>query len=261
MRKYGFKLFNTNLQDNPSFVDGAVEFVRSNIDDMFIELMIIPSVSIEDMVALKQKFSGLEVTIHAPHHMMGFDPGNKAHFKENSDLITKALKAADLFASKVVVTHAGLGHGEQYVEETARQFKIFNDSRIAVENLPYEDTNPKALLHGCTPEEIKYIMDVSCCGFCFDFSHAICAANSLKLDIEKHLDGFYDLKPNVYHMCDGDVKGTEDEHMHYGDGNFPLKDFLHKFVASDAMITMETGAGMPKDASDWIKDYNYLKNL
>ncbi len=116
-------------------------------------------------------------------------------------------------------------------------------------------------MHGTTPEEIKYVMDYAGCGFCFDFSHAVCAANSLGLDLEKQLSGFYKLKPTLYHMCDGDVRGTEDEHMHYGEGNFPLKEFLQKYVAADAMITMETGAGMPINASAWIEDFNYLHLL
>ena len=37
MRKYGFKLFSTNLQNNPAFIDEAAAFVRANNREMFIE--------------------------------------------------------------------------------------------------------------------------------------------------------------------------------------------------------------------------------
>ncbi len=130
-----------------------------------------------------------------------------------------------------------------------------------IENLPYEAEDVEGVMHGTTPEQIKYVTDYAGCGFCFDFSHAVCAANSLGLDIEKQLSGFYKLNPTVYHLCDGDINGTEDRHMHYGEGSFPLKAFLQKYVAADAMITMETGMGMPKDASAWIKDFDYLHQL
>ena len=169
-------------------------------------------------------------------------------------------KAADLFNAKTIVVHAGCGHGEKYIEETARQFKLFNDSRIVVENLPLFATNGENL-HGNTAEEIKYIMSESNCGFCLDFSHAICAALSLNKDIETQLNEFFSLNPKVYHMCDGDINKAEDSHMHFGNGNYPLKHFLTDFTDENAYITMETGKGIIQHADIWIKDYNYLKSL
>ena len=261
MRKYGFKLFSSNLQNNPAFVDEAAAFVRQNCLEMFVELMIIPSTPEADLALLQQKFAGLEVTIHAPHNSMGFDTGYRERFESNAKILSHAQRAADRFDAKVIVVHAGGGEAKENLEETARQFRLFNDPRIVIENLPYEASDVEGRMHGTTPEEIKYVMDYAGCGFCFDFSHAVGAANSLGLDLEKQLSGFYKLKPTLYHMCDGDVRGTEDEHMHYGEGNFPLKEFLQKYVAADAMITMETGAGMPINASAWIEDFNYLHLL
>lgn len=127
-------------------------------------------------------------------------------------------RAADLFDAKVIVVHAGGGGERVNLEETARQFRLFGDPRIVIENLPYEAEDVEGVMHGTTPEQIKYVTDYAGCGFCFDFSHAVCAANSLGLDIEKQLSGFYKLNPTVYHLCDGDINGTEDRHMHYGEG-------------------------------------------
>ena len=261
MRKLGFKLFSNNLKNLPQLVDDAVVFVKENIADMYIELMALPSTSSDEWKLMKQKFAGLPVTIHAPHNGMGFDTGYKDKLAQNVQILSCAQRAADLFGSEIIVVHAGGGNAPENLEETARQFKLFNDKRIVVENLPYEASDVNGYMHGNTPEQIKQIMDYAGCGFCFDFSHAVCAANSLKLDLERQLKGFYELNPTVYHLCDGLTEGTEDEHRHYGEGNFPLKKWLQDYVAEDAWVTMETGEGIPSGIQDWINDFNYLHKL
>lgn len=261
MRKFGFKLFSTNLQNNPKIVENGVEFVRANSRDMFIELMVVQTTSAEEINYLAKKFKGLEVRLHAPHNAMGFDTGSNEAEEYNGQVLDMVKKVADLMEAKTFVVHAGCGSKAENLEETARQFKKFFDSRMVVENLPYDADDTPDKMHGNTPKEISYIMDYSGCGFCFDFSHAICAANKLGLDLEKQLTGFYNLKPTVYHLCDGLVDGIEDKHLHFGEGNFPLPEYLHKYTAEDAYITMETGSGMPKDTKAWEADYRFLKNL
>lgn len=260
MRKYSFKLFSTNLQNNPRVVDESAEFVRSQSSKMFIELMVVPEMSEEDLLTFRRKFAGLEVRIHAPHNIMGFDAGDRGKEKQNREILAVSQKAADILEAKTIVVHAGCGHGREYLQETTRQFKLFADKRIVVENLP-AFASDNAPLHGNTPEEIAYIMEQSGCGFCFDFSHALCAANSLGLNIDSQLAGFYDLKPTVYHLCDGDVHETDDKHLHFGEGNYPLAHFVNDYTADDAYITMETGHDMPKDVKAWIADFEYVKNL
>jgi sugar phosphate isomerase/epimerase len=190
---------------------------------------------------------------------MGFDSGNKELQQQNQSLVALAQKAADLFDAKTIVVHAGLGHGQQYIDETVRQFRLFNDSRIVVENLPYLDYGTVPM-HGSKPEEIKYIMQESGCGFCFDFSHAVCAAVSLNIDVGEYLRKFFDLHPTVYHMCDGDINKADDLHLHFGAGNFPLPHFLNDFTAEDAYITIETSINVEQEAKLKIKDYQYLKS-
>jgi len=187
MRKYGFKLFSTNLQNNPAFIDEAAAFVRANNREMFIELMVVPTTPAEDWDVFRDKFAGLEVTIHAPHNTMNFDTGYPERFESNAKILDAARRAADLFDAKVIVVHAGGGGERVNLEETARQFRLFGDPRIVIENLPYEAEDVEGVMHGTTPEQIKYVTDYAGCGFCFDFSHAVCAANSLGLDIEKQL--------------------------------------------------------------------------
>jgi sugar phosphate isomerase/epimerase len=158
------------------------------------------------------------------------------------------------------VVHAGCGHGLQYIDETVRQFKLFNDSRIIVENLPYLDNGVQPM-HGSTADEISYIMQGCGCGFCFDFSHAICAALTRHIDIDKQLKSFFDLKPKVYHICDGYIDKDVDLHLCLNTGTFPLAHIINDYTASNAYITIETGVGNESKADFKIKDYQYLKSI
>ena len=258
MKKFGFKLFSTNLQTAPSLVEECADFVADK-QDMFIELMVVPTSAKEDFHVMKQKLKDIEVRIHAPHKALGFDTGSKEFEEQNKKLFALTQYAADIFDAKSIVVHAGCGHGKQYMDETVRQFIMLNDKRIVVENL-HHSINGVAR-HGNTAEEISYIMRETGCGFCFDFSHAICAALSLNIDIETQLKSFYDLNPTVYHICDGDINKAEDAHMHCGTGNYNLQHFVNNYTADDAYITIETGKGVLQHNNLWVKDYRYLKSL
>lgn len=258
MRKFGFKIFSSNLRNAPEFVKECADYAAQQ-NDMFVELMVLTDTTDRELREFKKILQNVETRIHAVHSSFGFDPGNKSLEKQNRQMLELAQSAADLFNSKSIVVHSGNGHGAEYLKETVRQFKIFNDPRIVVENLPYFDDNGDDL-SGYNAKEIKYIMEESGCGFCFDFSHAACAAISLGIDIDKQMSDFFALKPTIYHMCDGDINVADDKHLHYGDGNYPLKHFLNDFTAEDAYITMETGElALHNDLS--IKDYKYLKSL
>ena len=259
MRKFGFKLYSTNLQTAPALPKECTEFASTQ-DDMFIELMIAPQSSLEDLMKLKEYIGKIEVRIHAPHKAFGFDAGNKELEKQNIKLFTTAQRAADIFKAETIVVHAGCGSERKNIDETVRQFKLFNDKRIVIENLPHTSKDGPTR-HGNTARQIAYIMHETGCGFCFDFSHAVCAALSLNIDIEQQLKDFYALKPDVYHMCDGDITKDHDAHMHFQAGNYPLAHYLNHYTDKNAYITMETGEGIIQHNDLWIKDYQYLKSL
>lgn len=65
MRKYGLSCFPPICKTIPAFVDEAAAFVRANNREMFIELMVVPTTPAEDWDVFRDKFAGLEVTIHA----------------------------------------------------------------------------------------------------------------------------------------------------------------------------------------------------
>ena len=259
MRKFGFKFYSTDLTNKPNMIKECADFA-SSMSDTFVELMVVPDTAMADLKKIKKQVGHLEVRIHAPHDGMGFDPGNKELEKQNQKLVALAQNAADFFDAKTIVVHAGCGHGKQYIDETVRQFKLFNDARIIVENLPYLD-NGVLPMHGSTADEISYIMQESGCGFCFDFSHAVCAALTRHIDIDKQLKSFFDLKPDVYHICDGYIDKDIDLHLNLNTGNFPLAHFINDYTSSNAYITIETGVGKDCLADLKIKDYQYLKSI
>lgn len=259
MRKFGFKLYTNNLVDTPGLIKECADFV-SSVSDAFIELMIMPDSTVDDWKKIREQIGDIEVRVHAPHDGMGFDAGNRELEQKNRNLFTVAQKAADFFDSKTIVVHAGCGHGLPYMNETVRQFKLFNDSRIIVENLPYLD-NGVVPMHGSVASEIAYIMKESGCGFCFDFSHAICAAVTLNMDIDKQLKSFFDLKPAVYHICDGYIDKDTDLHLYLNTGTFPLAHIINDFTDENAYVTIETGVGKVRKAELKIKDYQYLKSI
>jgi endonuclease IV len=257
MRTFGFKLFSTNIYTAPLLVKECAEFVLSQ-NDMFIELMVVPSSSVDDLKTIKKQFADAQVRIHATYEK--FDAGNRELEMENKKILALSQKAADIFNAQTIVVHAGIGHEQKYVDEAARQFKFFKDKRIVIENVPYFGCNGEKLL-GNKPEEIAYIMNESGCGFCLDFSHAICAALSLNSDIEENFQKFFALRPSVYHMCDGNLHEAEDAHLHFGEGNYPLRHYLTDYTSDNAYITMETGKGVVQHNNLLIDDYNYLKAL
>lgn len=259
MRKFGFKVYSTNLYDAPKLIKQCAEYA-STVSDAFIELMVVPSSPMADLKKIKEEVGDVEVRIHAPHDGMGFNPGNREMEQHNINLLDLSQKAADLFNAKTIVVHAGLGHGQQYIDETVRQFKLFNDSRIVVENLPYLDYGTVPM-HGSTSEDIAYIKSECGCGFCFDFSHAVCSAITLNVNIDEQLKKFFGLNPTVYHMCDGDIKRADDLHLHFGKGNFPLPHFMNDFTDKDAYITIETSMNVEQEANLKIEDYLYLKSV
>ena len=72
LRKFGFKLFNSNLQNAPEFVKECADFAAKQ-EDMFIELMVLTGRPQSELYELKKILKGLEVRIHCVHSSYIFD--------------------------------------------------------------------------------------------------------------------------------------------------------------------------------------------
>ena len=260
MKLLGIKIFSTNVLSNYDIVKESIETVRNKIFD-YVELFARPDSYEDTHKKLAELLQGIKVIIHAPHSVQGMDTGNPEAFENNCRLLKSSQQFADLFNAEMIVLHAGANVGEKYLNETIRQFKLINDKRITVENLPVYCAATGVSLHGTSPAEIKQIKEETGCKFCFDICHAVCAANSAKRDIWTDLKAYKNLNPDMYHLCDNSWDNTCDEHRHYGDGNYDFSKILNEIIEDNKPITMETGQGVPKDISPWLDDAAYLKRL
>lgn len=260
MKKFGVKLWSRDFAKNPEFARQSVAAVKEGYFD-YIELFAVQHTYEEYHQKIAAEFKGIKTIIHAPHAALGMDVGNSEMFTQNQDKLADSQKYADLLGAEIIILHAGLNEGEQYVEESARQFKAFHEPRLTVENLPLLCTATGKHSHGTSPAQIRQIMEASGCQFCLDFSHAICAANSYNRDKFEDLKAYQALNPVMYHMCDDNWNGIRDDHLHYGEGNYPLAELLNNYTNPDTFITMETGYGIPTAIQPWIDDITYLKSL
>lgn len=257
--KYGILLKSSDFSNNIDVVDATLDLVREGIYD-FVQLMALPGSYSDTHTIISEKMKGINAVIHAPHFLKGIDPGNRELESSNIKKLEDSQKFADLLKAEIIVLHPGLGDGKSYLEESIRQFKLLNDSRIAVENLPYYP-RPNCKMHGTTPEHLKKIISEVGCKFCFDFAHAICACNSLNLDIYKTFAEFIKLNPVIYHLSDGDISATVDTHLHLTMGNYDLKRIFNEFLPQNSLVTLETKDKNRSDITPWINDVKIAREL
>ena len=259
MIKLGMKLFSTNCLQTPDFAASVIDYVNAH-DDMFLELMAVPGSFEATHAFFGERVKTSDVVVHNAHEAYDFNAADRNRRETNRQMLDESRRFADELNASVIVVHAGNGFGRAGQEETVYQFRHFNDSRVAVENLPMINDITNEIMHGLTPEMIAEIKDASGCKFCFDFAHAICAANGLGLRHDDVMAGFAALTPDMYHLCDGDFTGEDDVHWHYGEGSYDLDKYLARYIAPDALVTMETG-GKPAGIQPWINDREYIRRL
>ena len=257
MRRFGLKIWNKDFIHKQAFVNECIKCVNAENNEFFsfVELFVLPNSFEETKEKVIQTLKGKHVVIHAPHSKFGMDTGNKERFAQNAQDLESSQKFADVLDASIIVLHPGFEQGEKYLEETIRQFKFFNDSRIAVENMPALCSSTGARLHGSSVDEVRKIKEETGCQFCFDFSHAVCAANYFKRDVWTDLKAYQSLSPALYHLCDGDFSSDRDEHRHLGAGNYDIRRIFKEIASEDALMTMETGSGDPPSSVEpWLTD-------
>lgn len=260
MRHFGLKLWSKDFIKNKEFAKDAERALKEGLFD-YLELFALPSTFEDTKNAVKEGFLGQKVIIHAPHGMQDLDVGNPDELDNNRLRLKDSQLFADMLGADIIILHPGMQKGEQFLAESIRQFKIINDERLTVENLPAYCSITKRLLHGVEPAEIKRLIKETGAKFCLDFSHAICGANSCNRDIYEVLSEFAGLNPVMYHLCDGDAKSTLDSHLHYGEGNYDLRRLVTEFTTENTYITMETGHGIPTDVKPWLEDIAYIRRV
>jgi len=247
--QFGLKLSSKNIGYTKSifslFEEGYLQY---------IELFAI-SGSYNDSIEYWRQFH-IPIIIHAPHSFAGMNISLVEERENNKKKLMETFHFADILNSKIVIFHAGV-NGK--IEESINQLLPFIDSRCVIENKPMKGLNGEKCLVS-TPEEIRYISNELNIGFCFDFGHAICAANSLKIEPLEFIKEFMMLNPRIFHLTDGDYTSEYDSHLHYGKGTFPIKELL-KMIPINKKITNEAKHDSETNLEDYKRDFLFVNNI
>ncbi len=258
MLNLGLKLWSLDFIKNKEFIKSAMDNLHAG-HFSYVELFALPNSFEDTKEEIAKHLKDVPVIVHAPHIMQGIDIGKIELFDDNIKKHKDSIQFADMLNAKHIIVHA---HLQGTTESAIKHIKTLNDKRIIIESLPYfEMHNKEARNKGINSSTIKQIMDETGCGLCLDFSHIISAANARGIAPFQALYEFHKLKPNMYHICDGEIKGAYDEHLHFGQGNYPLKELIEKYVTPGLPITMETGFGVPTNTDKWKNDSIYLNRL
>lgn len=253
MFKLGLKLWSTNK----NYYEEAIKLYGEGIYD-YIELFAVPG-SYKENISMwknaKDKY-GISFVIHAPHYSSGMNLAVKDKEENNKVLAGEAFNFADDLSSDTVIFHSGVGGSE---DETARQLRAIHDKRIVIENTPYLTIDGRQVCNGHSPEQIEMIAEKSKVGFCLDFGHAICAANSKRVQPYDYINDFLSLNPKMFHLTDGDLKSEKDQHRHFGNGDFDISKMI-SLMPAGARITVETVKDETDNLNDFVRDMKFLKN-
>lgn len=250
MTEFGLKLWSTNK----NYVKEAIELYQKGYYQ-YIELYSVPN-SFEQFIEIWENIN-IPFIIHATHFDGGMNFAKSGSRPKNRRLIAEAFRFADKLKAPIVIFHPG---ADGDIKETVSQLKDIKDKRIVIENKPYHSLVQGITCQGSTPKEIQFILDNTNIGFCLDISHAICSANSHKVDPLLYIQQFLYLKPNLYHLTDGDYHGELDQHKHLGKGNFPLGKIINLFP-NDCFLTVETEKNSPENLTDFVDDIKYIQRI
>ena len=247
--KLGLKLWSSNI-------DLAAVARRACDDGVFdyIELYVVPKT--ESLIpAWRDACPSL--IIHCPHMSHGFNLASSELRASNKTLFSEEQLFADKLAADTIIVHSGNGGP---LEEPIAQFRGLSDPRVCVENKPRIGLNG-AICLGTTPEEIRIIMsEGQVHGFALDFSHAVCTANSLNLDLSAFLRDFLKLNPRIFHFNDGNREMVHDAHLNLGRGSFDLPALL-RFIPAGVRVSLETPRATGGGLEDFLKDREALVAL
>ncbi len=251
MINLGLKLGSKDIQ----YTDEILEYYEQGVFQ-YIELFTL-SGTFDDTISYWMQFN-IPFGIHAPHSAAGLNLACVANRELNKNKIAEAIKFADVLKAKYIIFHSGTNG---MPNEVVTQLKQFADERFLIENKPIRGLDGSTCV-GSVYGDLKLIIDGigKGCGFCLDFGHAICAANTLKREPMEFVKELCKLNPRVYHLTDGDYHSELDSHLHYGKGSFPLKELL-SLIPNDGMVTNEAKRFKLENLSEFKKDGDVLLGI
>ncbi len=255
---FGLKVWSTNKQ-----YENAIVRLWEDQVMQFIEVYVLPETGDQTagFWAEMGESLGVPFVVHAPHYSHGLCLACAEREGRNRELIEESLRFADRVGAEKVVIHPGV-NGR--IEETARQIRLFFDGRLLLENKPRYGHGENLVCNGALPEEIAFVMGETGVGFCLDIGHAITAANGFGVSCWEFLRRFFALEPSLLHITDGHWDSLVDEHLHFGEGDFPMEEIVGQVLMAgvgDIPVTNEAYKRSSWDLEDFRQDMEYLANL
>lgn len=274
MYKRGLKLWSCNTD---FYYDEAIKLYNHGVFD-YIELYIVPE-TLETL--LKWKQLQIPFIIHNAHFAQGFNLAKQEKAERNREIYEQTKQFADELNAKYIIFHGGI---DGDIKETAIQLAMFNEPRALIENKPFVALPNRMggeFCRGYNVDEIKQVVDTAGCGFCLDFGHAICAANSLfettphpnplphkgqfggarEQFVYDYCKDFLQLNPNMYHLTDlDDINSPYDSHLHLGTGQLDFNR-IFDMIPQNSYVTFETIKNSKENLNDFIEDMEWLKNF
>lgn len=246
--RFGLKLWS----NNENYLKEAVRLFEKGVYQ-YIELYMLPGTE-KKMVEMWRELD-IPYVVHAPHFMAGLNLAKREQKEINFRLINETRIFADELSAEKIIVHPGIA-GD--IKETAMQIKEINEPRLLVENKPYYAIIDDLICNGTTPGEIELVMKETGIGFCLDIGHAFCAARGLKKEPMEFLKSFLSLKPEMFHLTDGDYESVYDRHDHIGKGNYDIKKIVN-LIPQGKRVTVETVKDSKESLADFEEDIAYLK--
>ena len=254
MYQIGLKLWSTNTdvylhEAERLYVDGIFSYV---------ELYVVPG-SLECLPAWKKLKTPF--IIHNAHFMQHFNLAKKECEVNNRKIYEETKRFADELNAPWIIFHGGI---DGNIEETARQLAAFHPKlrcHKMIENKPFRALPNRmggTFCRGYNITELKMVMDITGCGFCLDFGHAVCAANSLYQEPYSYIEELMTLNPAMYHLTDVDDMTSEyDSHPHLGKGTLDFNR-IQSLIPDSAYVTVETEKNSSKQLTDFREDILFL---
>ena len=250
--KLGLKLWSINTD---YYLAEAKRLYDKGLYD-YIELYAVPNTA--ETIPLWKSLN-IPFTIHCPHSVHGFNLADANKRKANTKLFGEVRKFADELQTDYIIIHGGV---EGEINETAEQLAALNEPRAIIENKPYRalvNIHGINFCRGYNKKELETVINKSHCGFCLDFVHAACAANSTKCNIYDYIEDLGSLKPKMFHLSNmEDISSEYDSHIHLADGKFDISRLLSMFP-KEMKITLETKKIFKTSLQDFEEDIKFIK--
>ena len=225
-----------------------------------VQLMMIPTTepSFRNQIEKFESYSG-KIRIHAPHHMQQVNPCAPALYADATiqdihahieDAMAQTCEAADRTESKIIVLHAGRylpGDKETAITQFHDFLDLYHDPRFILESLP--DLQQGYPYLGTTPRELLILGSDRVAGYCADFPHLWCTAQSQQISYQDILYQLAQLPVQFTHLSGSPGPNEDRQHLLFDDpeNRFDL-DLIRPYLMEnpDLEISLEFAVDDPE---------------